>query len=135
MGRKRFGCKCLPQLEPGETTTYSNGDVVCDSCGGIVAYKVSLNGPTPPFPYSGQERPSESERPMSIEIIKETDHRLTGMPSVLYRPYVGGKALSCLAETEDIAMLLAIGHKYDGRNSQFAKFACRMLRLPTVWVE
>ena len=57
------------------------------------------------------------------------------LPQVLFSPVVDGKTLNCCAETFDVALLLGIGHKYDGRNSQFAKMACRMLGIDTKWCE
>lgn len=57
------------------------------------------------------------------------------MPKTLFAPVLDGKKLNYCAEHEDVALLLALGHKYDGRNSQFAKMACRMLGLETKWCE
>lgn len=52
-----------------------------------------------------------------------------------YKPMIGDKELSMYAETADMAILLALGHKYDGPNSKFGHFAARMLALETVWAE
>ena len=52
-----------------------------------------------------------------------------------YKPVVDGKPLNMIAETEDIAIILALGHKYDGINSKFGTMACRMLNIKSVWSE
>jgi hypothetical protein len=52
-----------------------------------------------------------------------------------YVPVVDGKESNQCAETEDVALLLGLGIKYDGVNSQFAKMACRMLNIKTCWVK
>lgn len=52
-----------------------------------------------------------------------------------YYPIIGGKSYSQIAETHDMAALLALGIKYDGVNSQFAKMAARMLNIETQWRE
>ena len=48
---------------------------------------------------------------------------------------VDGKEMNFFAETEDVALLLALERKYLGLNSQFAKFACRMLGIKSAWSE
>lgn len=53
---------------------------------------------------------------------------------LVYAPIVDGKELSMLAETADMALLLGLGYKHDGPNSQFAKMAARMLHMDTVWI-
>lgn len=56
--------------------------------------------------------------------------RVNGVLKVVgYRPMVDGKKLSYQAPSKDIALLIGLGYKYDGANSQFAKMACRMLKL------
>ncbi len=50
-------------------------------------------------------------------------------------PVVDGKEWSHFAETEDIALLIGLGIKYDGVNSQFAKMACRMLNIESKWAD
>ncbi len=52
-----------------------------------------------------------------------------------YVPVVDGKVQSMAAETEEVAMLLGLQVKYDGLNSQFCKFACRMLGIDSAWAE
>ena len=52
-----------------------------------------------------------------------------------YAPIVDGRRSSSVAETIDMAFLIGIGEKYDGRNSQFAKMAARMLNIETAWSE
>ena len=50
-----------------------------------------------------------------------------------YMPIVDGRELNLIAETYDIALILGLQYKYCGRCSQFAKFACRMLNIPSLW--
>jgi len=50
-------------------------------------------------------------------------------------PVVGGVEYSHVAETPDMAILLGLGIKYDGVNSQFGRMAARMLAIPTVWAK
>lgn len=50
-----------------------------------------------------------------------------------YSPIVDGKEYKYIAETEDMAMLIGLGIKYDGINSQFPKMASRMLGIKTEW--
>ena len=52
-----------------------------------------------------------------------------------YSPVIGGKKSSKIGETPDIAMLIGLGEKYDGRNSQFEKMAIRILKIDSVWAE
>lgn len=53
----------------------------------------------------------------------------------VYVPVVGGKELSMVCESEDVAMLVALGYKYDGADSRFAKMACRMLNIESAWAK
>lgn len=52
-----------------------------------------------------------------------------------YYPVIGGKKYSYVGDTEDEAMLIGLGIKYDGLNSQFAKMAMRMLNIESDWTE
>ena len=52
-----------------------------------------------------------------------------------YSPVVDGKEYSQIAETEDMAMLIGIGIKYDGINTRFPQMAARMLRINSEWAE
>ncbi|MDW5418093.1 hypothetical protein R6242_16120 [Iodobacter sp. CM08] len=52
-----------------------------------------------------------------------------------YVPVVDGNETNLIAETEDVALLLGLGLKYDGLNSPFAKMATRMLKIETKWAE
>lgn len=70
---------------------------------------------------------------MSIEIIAKNTKRHKNLPNVMYVPVVNDKELTCMAETEDVAMLLGLQHKYDGADSQFTKMACRMLGIDSMW--
>jgi hypothetical protein len=66
-----------------------------------------------------------------IEVIERRNK--TG--GIDFIPVVDGKEYSYLAETYDVAMLLALQIKYDGLNSQFCKNACRMLGIQSAWAE
>ena len=50
-------------------------------------------------------------------------------------PVIDGKEYSWIGETEDIAMLIGLGIKYEGLNSQFCKNACRMLKIKSAWAD
>ena len=52
---------------------------------------------------------------------------------VWYKYILNGKESNKIAETSEVAFLLALEEKYDGINSQFTKFATRMLNIPTAW--
>ena len=49
-------------------------------------------------------------------------------------PVVDGKEYSHIGETEDIALLIGLGIKYDGLHSQFPRMAARMLNIKSAWV-
>ena len=69
-----------------------------------------------------------------IEIIA-VKMKVDVLPDIMYKSVVDGKELSCLGETEDVALLLGLEYKYDGINSQFTKMACRMLKIDSRWSE
>lgn len=54
---------------------------------------------------------------------------------MVFTPIVDGQEVSSVGETPEIAMLIGIGYKYDGPNSQFAKMACRMLNIESIWAK
>lgn len=72
-----------------------------------------------------------------IEVIERNNNgrnKISSLNSnILYIPVVDGKELSCVSESYDVALLLALEYKYCGINSQFVKFATRMLGIDTVW--
>jgi hypothetical protein len=70
-----------------------------------------------------------------IEAMKVINNEFKTLPDVYYVPIVDGKELNMIAETHDIALILGLGYKHDGRNSQFAKMACRMLNIESAWAE
>ena len=76
---------------------------------------------------------------MSITVIAKRNSGKNKIDSiegdVYFYPVIDGKEYSHVAETEDVAYLLAFQIKYDGLNSQFAKNACRMLRIKSNWAE
>lgn len=51
----------------------------------------------------------------------------------IYYVEVDGKDLSCVAETEEVALLLGIGYKIEGNNSRFAEYAAKMLKIDSLW--
>lgn len=57
------------------------------------------------------------------------------LPRILYHPVIGGKKQNVCAESADVALILGLQIKYDGRNSQFATMACRMLGIKSKWAE
>lgn len=50
-------------------------------------------------------------------------------------PVVDGKEYSHAAETEDMALLIGIGLKYDGVNTRFPQMAARMLKIDSEWAK
>jgi hypothetical protein len=52
-----------------------------------------------------------------------------------YMPVIDGKEAHSIAETYDMAMLVGIGIKYDGKNTQFPTMAARMLKIKSQWAE
>ena len=60
--------------------------------------------------------------------------RISSIKGDLYFvPVVDGKEFNRPAETEDMALLIGLGLKYDGLNTQFPRMAARMLGIDTVW--
>lgn len=57
------------------------------------------------------------------------------LPDILYVPKIGDKETHHIADNEDVALLIAIGEKYQGKNSNFAQMASRMLQIDTVWAK
>ncbi|MDH4318572.1 MAG: hypothetical protein OEV64_09305 [Desulfobulbaceae bacterium] len=57
------------------------------------------------------------------------------LPGILYHPVIDGEKQNVCAESADVALLLGLQIKYDGRNSQFTKMACRMLGIKSKWAE
>ncbi len=70
-----------------------------------------------------------------IEIKAVNNPGLDDLPEICFKPIVDGKVLNMIAENEDVAYLLGIEYKYQGINSQFTKFACRMLEIETAWAK
>ena len=62
-------------------------------------------------------------------------NKVQGFPDPYYKPMIGAKEINVIAETEDIAYLLALNHKYLGPNDRFTKYACRILNIKSVWRE
>lgn len=58
-----------------------------------------------------------------------------GTSKVMYCPIIEGKFYSHIADTIDEALLIALAIKHDGLNSQFPKFAARMLNIGGPWAE
>ena len=72
---------------------------------------------------------------MTITVIKKIDNEgyYRDGDGYYYQPVVNGKTLSFIAESEDMALLIGLGVKYDGLNTQFPKMAARMLGIKTEW--
>jgi hypothetical protein len=94
--------------------------------------------------YKSQIERFEFERPIreaydtkysrlgEIKIINDwlviAEHiELTGDRKTYFAAIVDGRKMSSLADSEVGAILIGLGVKYDGLNSQFAHFAARML--------
>ncbi len=67
--------------------------------------------------------------------INKNQEYISGNGDLVYVPVVDGKELNYIAETEDIALLIGLGYKYDGLNSRFATMACRMLKIKSAYSE
>jgi hypothetical protein len=65
-----------------------------------------------------------------ITIIEETIKGETW-----FYPVIEGEKQNVCAESEDMAMLLGLGIKYDGYNTKFPKMAAKMLGIGSVWAE
>lgn len=77
-------------------------------------------------------------------IIKRHQNVSTFTPNKKYIPDFGewfykirlnGRELSAVAETYDMALLIALSVKYDGHNTQFHMFAARALKIESVWAD
>lgn len=69
-----------------------------------------------------------------VEVKKYADDKGHFNGDYYYAPVVDGREYSCLAETEDMALLLGLGIKYDGGvDTKFPKMAARMLKIDSVW--
>ena len=66
----------------------------------------------------------------NIEIFPASEQDAKGFNIALY-----GHRLALFAETEEVAFLVALQHKYLGHNSDFAKLACRALGIKTEWTK
>ena len=66
--------------------------------------------------------------PITIRMVKHQGQEW-------YSPVIGETKSSKIGETPDIAMLIGLGEKYDGRDSKFEKMAMRMLKIDSVWAE
>lgn len=70
------------------------------------------------------------------EVQNKGIHAVKSIESETYFvPCIDGKPVHKVAESEDIAMLIALGIKYQGLNSQFPTMACRMLQIDTEWAK
>lgn len=74
-----------------------------------------------------------------IEVIVKNNvgrNKIKSIKSIVYFvPVVDGKEYNHIAESEDVAMLIGLGIKYDGINSQFVTMACRMLKIESEWAK
>ena len=70
------------------------------------------------------------------EVLNQGRNRIESIKEdIYYIPVINGKEQSVIGESYEIAYLLGLGIKYDGINSQFIKFACRMLKINSEWAE
>ena len=60
-------------------------------------------------------------------------HSIEG--DLYFVPVVDGKEYSHAAESEDMAMLIGLGIKYDGLNTKFPTMAARMLGIKSNWTD
>lgn len=52
---------------------------------------------------------------------------------IYFIPVIDGEECNRPAETEDMALLIGLGVKYDGLNTQFPRLAARMLGIDSLW--
>lgn len=71
---------------------------------------------------------------MEITVGKIINPGFDNMPETLYRPLLNDMPLNQMAENPDIAYLLGLERKY-ALGSNFAKMACRMLGIETIWAK
>lgn len=69
----------------------------------------------------------------NIEIIKKTDKKGCFEGDCYYTFMIDEKESCMIAETYDMAMILALSVKYDGVNTQAPKMISRMLNIKSVW--
>jgi hypothetical protein len=70
-----------------------------------------------------------------IEVIAVNNPGIDSLPEVCFKPVVDGQKLNSIADSQDVAYLLGLEYKYQGLNSQFARFACRMLGIESQWAK
>ena len=74
-----------------------------------------------------------------ITVLENPNTKRNRIPSIdqetYFVPVVDGKEVNVCAETYDMALLLGLEYKYQGCNSQFAKFAGRMLGIESNWTK
>ncbi len=74
--------------------------------------------------------------PRKIEITKNPDNKFHYFEGNYYYTFtIDGKKSSCIAETYDIAMILALAIKYDGTNTKMHKSILRSLNIKSCWSE
>lgn len=72
----------------------------------------------------------------AITVVESVNNGIyKDMLEIVYTPKIGDKKLNAICDTEDVAILVALGQKYEGPNSRFATMACRMLKINSVWAE
>jgi hypothetical protein len=69
----------------------------------------------------------------NIKIIKKTDIEGIFEGDYYYTFMIDEKESSMIAETYDMAMILALSVKYDGVNTQAPKMISRMLNIKSAW--
>lgn len=72
-----------------------------------------------------------------IEVLEKPNTKRNRIHSIdqetYFVPVIDDKEINRVAETYDMALLLGLEYKYQGCNSQFAKFAGRMLGIESLW--
>ena len=77
----------------------------------------------------------------TVRIKAVNNKTISYLPEIVFEIWIGDhspspeKRLPCLAESEEIACLLAIGYIHEGSNSKFVKYAVRMLGINSLWAE
>lgn len=77
-----------------------------------------------------------SERISVKAVINDGNNKVDSITGFFYYiPIIGNKETNYICESYDIALIVGLGRKYEGVNSSFGKYACRMLEIKSLWAD
>lgn len=77
-----------------------------------------------------------SERISVKAVINDGNNKVDSITGFFYYiPIIGNKETNYICESYDIALIVGLGRKYEGVNSNFGKYACRMLEIKSLWAD